>query len=898
MGATPAVLVKVAELAKDPDTDLGAIGELLRTDGSLAADIIRISNSPYYAPSEPHSNLTSAINQIGMGEVIRVVNLSMAQRLFARDLPGYGILAADYWSASIAAALVMEALAKQSGLNPEDAYTIGILHAVGRILINRAIDEKGFTLYWDGHQPIQEWERASVGFDYAEAGAMLFEHWRFPIAAETFARKFVHPEDAPLVFHELAKASLSSDPHFFSRVEVRVLRGDGELRHMLTHVGVRLGVNGQTEQIRGTVQDITERKKSEQELRKLWRAVEQTPTSVIITDFEGKIEYANPKFIAITGYSLQEVLGQNPRLLKSGHHPPSFYQAMWETLLQGNVWRGEVVNRRKNGETYWESSLISPITDDHGKITHFLAIKEDITEKKKNAEALRQAEQKLAENERWQKAILDNIPDLTLLKNREGKYLVVNRAWCEFAEKTISQVIEKTAAEIFRPEIAQKLQAQDELVMNSGQALQEEIQIEGGKNGTAWFELFKTALFDENGNIYGMAGIGRNITQRKLSEVALLESQHFLQSTLDALSAHIAILDEQGVIIAVNAAWNRFAQQNNFLGASYGIGVNYISLCEAAVGDCATEGSTVAKGIRKVVSGQTGEFSYEYPCHSPQEKRWFMVCVTRFKGKGPTRVVIAHENITARKQAEEELQWKTALMEAQVNSSIEGTLVVDWEGNKILQNQQMTNLHKIPAKIAAGKNEHHQINWIALHVLNREQFLERVYFLMSHPDVISREEIEMRDGTILDRYSSPLVGKDGKYYGRIWTFRDITESRRVAKQLSAAKESADAANRAKSDFLAMMSHDIRTPMNGLIGFANLLNDTPLSEQQREFVQTIQLSGQNLLRLINDILDFSKIEAGKISIESTQYDLIQVIREVIGLLDVLPRLHDKESSNER
>jgi len=196
LGATPAVLVKVAELAKDPNTHLEAICELLRNDGPLAADIIRISNSPYYSPATFHGNLGSAVNQIGLREVIRVVNLSLSRQLFARDLPGYGVSAKDYWSDSIAAALVMEVLAKHSGLNPADAHTIGILHAIGRVLINRVIDEQGFAIYWDGHQAIEEWERGSVGFDYAEAGAMLLEHWRFPTATCDIIRWQLNSEKA------------------------------------------------------------------------------------------------------------------------------------------------------------------------------------------------------------------------------------------------------------------------------------------------------------------------------------------------------------------------------------------------------------------------------------------------------------------------------------------------------------------------------------------------------------------------------------------------------------------------------------------------------------------------------------------------------------------------------
>jgi HD-like signal output (HDOD) protein len=197
LGAMPAVLVKVWELAKDPTTDLDTLAGLLKNDGPLAAGIIRISNSPYYAPVTFHSNLNSAINHIGMSELVRVVNLSFAQQMFARDLPSYGISAADYWSDSVASALVMEALAEHTGLNKEDAYTVGILHAIGRVLINRVIEEKGYSIYWDGQQPIQDWERSSVGFDFAEAGAMLLEHWRFPRTTCNPIRWQIGPGGAP-----------------------------------------------------------------------------------------------------------------------------------------------------------------------------------------------------------------------------------------------------------------------------------------------------------------------------------------------------------------------------------------------------------------------------------------------------------------------------------------------------------------------------------------------------------------------------------------------------------------------------------------------------------------------------------------------------------------------------
>jgi len=128
--------------------------------------------------------------------------------------------------------------------------------------------------------------------------------------------------------------------------------------------------------------DITDRKRSEDVLRRISTAVEQSPVSIVITDTKGAIEYVNPKFTAVTGYTSTEVLGQNPRILKSGELSPEAYAELWNAILAGKVWQGEFHNRKKNGELYWEHASISPIRDGRGVITSFVAVKEDITERK------------------------------------------------------------------------------------------------------------------------------------------------------------------------------------------------------------------------------------------------------------------------------------------------------------------------------------------------------------------------------------------------------------------------------------------------------------------------------------------------------------------------------------
>lgn len=134
--------------------------------------------------------------------------------------------------------------------------------------------------------------------------------------------------------------------------------------------------------------DITERKRIENELRKLTNVVEQSQTSVMITDLNGVIEYVNPKFCEVTGYGLEEVYGKTPRLLRSAATPPEIYQELWATITAGRKWQGRFQNRKKNGDLFWESAIISPILDGHGVITQYMAVKEDITEQIQAQEAL------------------------------------------------------------------------------------------------------------------------------------------------------------------------------------------------------------------------------------------------------------------------------------------------------------------------------------------------------------------------------------------------------------------------------------------------------------------------------------------------------------------------------
>ena len=163
------------------------------------------------------------------------------------------------------------------------------------------------------------------------------------------------------------------------------------------------------EVIAGQLSILINKKIIEENTAKLLKGIEHSPLSIVITNLDGNIEYVNPKFCEVSGYSPDELVGHNPRILKSGYQDNSFYTEMWKTIISGKDWQGEIQNKKKNGELYWENSNISPIFNEDGKIQHFIGIKEDITEKKQLMTELIKAKEKAEESDRLKSAFLANV---------------------------------------------------------------------------------------------------------------------------------------------------------------------------------------------------------------------------------------------------------------------------------------------------------------------------------------------------------------------------------------------------------------------------------------------------------------------------------------------------------
>ncbi len=216
------------------------------------------------------------------------------------------------------------------------------------------------------------------------------------------AMDFVHPDSRNIAANRIKQMLLFKQPEALT--EERFYKLDGSIIYVEV-AAAPISYQGRTA-IQVIVRDISKRYQTEEQIRILLRAVEQSPNSIVITDTSGNIEYVNPKFSQLTGYSLDEALGKNPRILKSGETSEEEYKKLWENITNGKEWHGEFHNKKKDGELYWESASITPIRDSKNNITHYLATKEDITTKKLMTKELIEAKEKAEESDRLKSQFL------------------------------------------------------------------------------------------------------------------------------------------------------------------------------------------------------------------------------------------------------------------------------------------------------------------------------------------------------------------------------------------------------------------------------------------------------------------------------------------------------------
>ncbi len=248
----------------------------------------------------------------------------------------------------------------------------------------------------------------------------------------------------------------------------------------------------------------------QEELRKFRRAVEQSPSSVMMTDLEGAIEYVNPKFTEVSGYSREEVLGRNPRILKTGHLAREHYERMWRDISSGREWRGEFLNKKKNGDVYWEDASLSPIVGPGGKVTHYIAVKHDITGRKRMEDALRQANETL-------RLVIEASPLAMVTLDRDAHVTSWNRAAEVMFGWSEHEVIDRPLP-IVRPEEMEVVRAAIERAAEGRGIAGFDTEYVRKSGGIVEAAVWQAALSDSSGAACGVLFVIADISERRRIE--------------------------------------------------------------------------------------------------------------------------------------------------------------------------------------------------------------------------------------------------------------------------------------------------------------------------------------------------------------------------------------------
>ncbi|MDQ1266039.1 MAG: hypothetical protein QG635_1191, partial [Bacteroidota bacterium] len=356
---------------------------------------------------------------------------------------------------------------------------------------------------------------------------------------------YSNPSDRKRFFDEILKTG------FVEQFKMQMKYKNGDIRWVSITARLIKDKDGIPTGVEGLSRDIHKAKLIEEELHKIYKGITHSPASIIITDRNARIEFINPKFSDITGYSENEAIGKTPRILKSGRHSREFYKELWDTILSGNEWSGIFQNKKKNGELYWEQASISPILDEQGEITNFIAVKEDITARKNAEDALRVSESKL-------RAIFDNaLAGITII-DREGKFIYTNELFCKMIGYSSDEMFDLTVNDItYKEDIQDSKVLIEKVVSKESGYINSEKRYLRKDDSYFWGNISGSPVLNQNGDVVNLIAIIIDVTDKKKNEIEIIRRNNFLQTLLDALPSPFYYKNDKLIIQNINNSFEK-----------------------------------------------------------------------------------------------------------------------------------------------------------------------------------------------------------------------------------------------------------------------------------------------------------------------------------------------------
>ncbi len=559
---------------------------------------------------------------------------------------------------------------------------------------------------------------------------------------------------------------------------------ENETLNVLLRWSVSPGCEETFSQVIVSILDITSQKQAEEQMRLQATALESVANAIVVTDKEGDILWVNPAFTKLTGYSYEEALGKNPRILNSGQTSKLVYQELWQTILAGEVWHcEEIINQRKDGSFYYEQMTVTPVKDDNGQITRFVAIKEDITERKLIELQLRQ---QLQEEELLRQIVAIN-PGVDQLN------------------EALTLICGKLATFYELPSISFTLLDKDAMLAD----------ILG--------EYLAPALLDDNYQIVPLVNILPIDNLLQLKSVKYIpnvqKAAQFEQvwDILQAFDNHSALLvpvptvkPSQGLLVFDTVQPKKFSQDD----------IDFIEQVATHIGQ-----------------------------------------------------------MLQRIQTEQKLQKQQDFARQVMNNMGQGLLVLRAGRTIDFCNSAFANLVGYDEQDLFGRS---LMDFVKLDA--QEQILGPTPAERDVQKSMRELKLVHADGSQISVLITAVPRNDDIVKnGAICVVTDLSAQKEIENALAQARDQALETTRLKSEFLANMSHEIRTPLNAVVGMTSLMLDSPLTQEQQEYAQTIRSSSEVLLTLINDILDFSKIEAGKLELEQRPFSVRDCVEEALDVV---------------
>lgn len=615
--------------------------------------------------------------------------------------------------------------------------------------------------------------------------------------------------------------------------------------------------------------DITAEKEAEMHIRKLSQIIEQSPLSVVLTDLQGNVEYVNPATCKITGFTCEELQGRNPRVFHNADASANKFVELWETISKGKVWQGEFQSQRKNGEFYWESAIMIPITDRSGKIRNYAAIKEDISERKRIEDDLLKF-----------KAVAVTANHGIAINELNGDFIFVNKAWAEMHGYTAEELKGKNLSVGHNEEQLREVGLVIENLFATGEMKPAEIW-HIRKDGSVFPTLMAGAvIYNDQGQPAYLSATCVEITELKDANKKLEKNYKKLNALIEATPDLIFLIDKNGTYLEFYVSGKSKSDlltQENVVG-------HHLSE-HFPPDESAYHISKIKESLQKQAL-----LSYEYELTINGNHLYYE---SRLVPMDEDSVVTFVRDITESKRNEKEI-LKLSL--AVIQSPI---LIAITDVNGVLEyvNPAFEKTTGYKAEEVIGQHSR-----ILKSGRNPQKMYTDLWNTITQGKGWEGEWTNRKkNGEFYWEYATinPIFDSNGKIINYLAIKQDITERKRIElevrelnmnlerrigertielatlnENLHKARIEAENANRAKSEFLASMSHEIRTPMNAILGYSELLGNLIKEKTEKDYLQSIRTSGLSLLTLINDILDLSKIEAGKLDLE---YDFVDTVK---------------------